>query len=90
MNLPSSILESGYIICEYNSSEKEIPAEDTVDNQAILLQKGNSLIIYNKQMKVERVLTGYDNIYSFDATFQIYAFPTRRFELSLYFSKNLT
>ncbi|MBS5785798.1 MAG: MucBP domain-containing protein [Clostridium sp.] len=66
MNLPSSILESGYIICEYNSSEKEIPAEDTVDNQAILLQKGNSLIIYNKQMKVERVLTGYDNIYSFD------------------------
>jgi hypothetical protein len=31
-----------------------------------------------------------NNIYSFDATFQIYAFPTRRFELSLYFSKNLT
>lgn len=66
MNSPSSVLESGYIICEYNSSEKEIPAEDTVNNQAIILQKGDSLIIYNKQMKVERVLTGYYNIYSFD------------------------
>ena len=38
----------------------------TDDELLILLQKGNSLIIYNKQMKVERVLTGYDNIYSFD------------------------
>lgn len=66
MNFPDSILENGYIIREYNSSEKEIPAEDTVDNQAILLQKGDSLIIYNKQMKVERVFTGYDDIYSFD------------------------
>lgn len=66
MNSPSSVLESEYIICEYNSSEKEIPAEDTVNNQAIILQKGDSLIIYNKQMKVERVLTGYYNIYSFD------------------------
>lgn len=66
MNFPDSILENGYIIRKYNSSEKEIPAEDTVDNQAILLQKGDSLIIYNKQMKVERVFTGYDDIYSFD------------------------
>lgn len=55
-----------YRLRRYFTSSTTIPAEDTVDNQAILLQKGNSLIIYNKQMKVERVLTGYDNIYSFD------------------------
>ena len=55
-----------YIVNGYLEDDIEIPAEDTVDNQAILLQKGDSLIIYNKQMKVERVFTGYDDIYSFD------------------------
>lgn len=66
MDFPDVILGNGYINYEYNSSQKEISSEDTVDNKAILLQKGYSLIIYNKQMKVERVLTGYDDIYYLD------------------------
>lgn len=58
--------ETGVIVYLANNEHLNIPAEDTVNNQAIILQKGDSLIIYNKQMKVERVLTGYYNIYSFD------------------------
>ena len=66
LNSPNSVLKNGYIIYENNFDEKEIPAEDTANNEAILLPKGYSLIIYNKQMKVERVLTDCDNIYSFE------------------------
>lgn len=66
LNSPSTVLKNGYIIHENNFDEKEIPAEDTTNNEAILLTKGYSLIIYNKQMKVERVITDCDSIYSFE------------------------
>ena len=66
MNFPNNVLENGYIIYENNFDEKEIPAEDTANNEAILLPKGYSLIIYNKKMKVERVITDCNSISSFE------------------------
>lgn len=66
MSFPDNISENGYIFREYNSKEREIPAENTVENKAIILQKGDSLILYNRQMKVERVLTGYEDISEYE------------------------
>lgn len=55
------VTENGYISDEYFSEDKVISPEDTVDNKEIIIQGGsNSLILYDKQMKVKKILTGYE------------------------------
>lgn len=49
-----------YLFEEYYDKDITIPSSDTVDGKEIQLKKGYSYVIYNKQMQVIRVLTGYN------------------------------
>ena len=60
MDLPVYITDSGYIFKEYNREDTIIPANKTVNGYDIKLKEGYSYILYNKNIKVERVLTGYN------------------------------
>ncbi len=60
MNIPNYITENGYIWREDNDEETIIPGNKTVSGEDIKLKEGYSYILYNKNMKVERVLTGYN------------------------------
>lgn len=60
MDFPKYITKNGYIFEEYNREDAIIPANKTVSGEDINLKKGYSYILYNKNMKVERVLTGYN------------------------------
>lgn len=59
MNIPNYITENGYIFEENVPTDTTIPGNQTVSGKDIKLKEGYSYILYNKNMKVERVLTGY-------------------------------
>ncbi len=60
MNIPDYITNTGYIWEENNTQDTIIPGSKTVSGKDIKLKEGYSYILYNKNMKVERVLTGYN------------------------------
>lgn len=60
IKLPVYITNTGYIWEENYTQDTIIPGNQTVSGKDIKLKEGYSYILYNKNMKVERVLTGYN------------------------------